>query len=176
MSIGMRLSKLDVARREVEYSIRLFFSSGDPTITHLIISSALEILRPLCRVKKISMFFDEMLLKIKPEKIEEVKKRLKDPYNFMKHARKDPEETIEFFPASNEYAIWDAIDMYHKLTSEVSGLMMSYRAWFYTKNADILIIDEQKRQFLRVAENINLDDKSLFLELASKLENRRLGN
>lgn len=173
MKNTIHISKLDVAKRELEHAIRLFFLSGDPIIIHLNASSAQEVLRDLCRSKNISSFVNGMSEIIREDKRKEVMKIFKKPYNFMKHADKDPDGIIEFNPTVNRITIWDCVDMYNHLTGEMTGLMQSYRGWFYASNPNFLLNKEDQLQYQKLAENMDLQDKSLFLDLADQLERIR---
>jgi hypothetical protein len=110
---------------------------------------------------------------IKIDKRDEVRLLLGKAYNFMKHADKDPGEVTEFYPAANEYVLWDCIDMYSSLVGEVTGIMMAYRAWFYAKNHTILVKTEDQDQFRKIADSTNLNDRNSFLQLASYFEELR---
>lgn len=169
----MKISKLDVAKRELEYSIRLFFLSGDPVVIHLVVSAAQTILRDLAQAKKIPTILDKLLESVKPDKRDFVKTKLAAAHNFMKHADRDADKVLEFYPEASEYALWECIDLYYQLTTEVTGLMQAYRIFFYTKNADILFKPEDNVMFNELRKDIDLNNKSLLLKLAEELENKR---
>ncbi|MBP9669809.1 hypothetical protein KBD75_00195 [Candidatus Woesebacteria bacterium] len=175
MSTSISLSKLDVAKRQLEHSVRLLLGSGDPTILHLIICSCQELLRGLCKEQGVKVFIDHMMESIKPEKRKEVTVAIKGPYNFMKHADRDPANIIKFYPESNEYAIWDCISMYQSLTGEVTGLMMAYRGWFFSSKPELLVDEKLQAQFSDLGKSVDPQNKRAFLDLASQLENIRVG-
>jgi hypothetical protein len=83
------ISKMDVAKRELEYSIRLFFLSGDPIIIHLISSSAQEILKDICAKESVKTYLDNIYSSIKKEYKKLISSKLKEAYNFFKHADVD---------------------------------------------------------------------------------------
>jgi hypothetical protein len=176
MDIGkptsINISKLDAAKRELEHAIKLFFNRGDIVVIHLAASSAQKILWDLGKINGIKSFRDELKKYIKPEKLDLVTKTLNKANNFFKHADKDPNGLLPFNPASSEYVIWDAVNLYQGLTSELPGLMVSFRLWFYIKHQDIVLDEKFKEAVSMHKADINLEDKGLFLDLASEYEKR----
>jgi hypothetical protein len=171
----INLSKLDVAKRELEHAIKLFFNHGDFVIIHLSVCAAEEILSGIGKSSHITSMKSEMGKYIKPEKLEYVQKKLNEPYNFFKHANNDPDKLLAFNPESSEFNIWDSINMYQELTSEITGIMSAFRIWFNIKHKDILIgpTSEEVESFKKAVEGISLEDRGFFLEAADKLESQR---
>jgi len=174
MPAFITLSKLDVAKRELEFGISLFFQSGDPVVLHVVASSAQQILRDLCEEQKIPSFYQQMMAMIKKDKQKEFANILKKPYNFMKHGDREPNGVVKFSPESNEFALWDCIQMYSALAGEVTGLMMSFRGWFYASNPDLLLDPKDQVSYASVAAQTNLNNKRLFLDLAKELDAARV--
>lgn len=170
----IHISKLDVSKRELEHAIRLFFLSGDPVVIHLVISSSQQILRDLCRHENIETFMDKAIGMVKEEHKKEVKNGLASAYNFFHHADSDPKGIKDFNPEVSEYALWESIEMYFALTKEVTGIMQSYRFWFYTKNANIMEKQEDKEVFGDISTKVDTNNKAMYLDLATHLENRRV--
>lgn len=170
---SIHVSKLDAVKRELEHAIRLFFLSGDPVVIHLVISSAQQVLRDLCRYKKIPSFINQAMSMVKKDKQAYVMKELRKSYNFFHHGDKDPDGTVEFNPDSNDYALWECVDMYSSLTKETTGLMQAYRLWFYTKNSNLLLEMKDQKLFEGIAQTVDITKKRLFLDVAEELENRR---
>ncbi|MBI3984769.1 MAG: hypothetical protein HY344_02390 [Candidatus Levybacteria bacterium] len=171
----INVSKLDVAKRELEHAIKLFFNYGDFVIIHLSACAAEEILSGIGKASGIKSFKSQMDGYIKPEKQAFVLKKLNEPYNFFKHANSDPDKLLRFNPASSEFVIWDDIRMYQELTIEITGFMTAFRLWFYLKHKDILIAQtkEQLESFKEMSKDIDLNDRASFLEAANKLESQR---
>lgn len=169
----MKISKLDVAKRELEHSIRLFFLSGDPIVIHLVASAAQTILRDLAKEKNIPSFLDKYMEYIKPDKRKFVKGKLSEAHNFMKHADTDANQVFDFNPESSEYVFWESIDLYYMLAREVTGLMQACRLFLYTKYADLLIAESAKKGFIEIGTKIDLNNRAQFIELATEMENKR---
>lgn len=168
------ISKLDASKRELDHAIRLFFSYGDFVVIHLTISASKTILYDLGKKSGIVSFKDEMKKLVKPEKWNGLLKILNEPYNFFKHADKDSDKLLKFNPEVSEYEIWDAINIYQSLTKEITGLMLSFRCWFYLKHKDILNKQEDVIMWTNLSQQINLDDRSFFVELANEYETKRI--
>jgi hypothetical protein len=172
---GVGLSKLDVAKRELEHSIELFFNYGDFVIIHLSSCAAQEILSGIGKASNVTSMRSEMKKYVKPEKLKYVQQKINEPYNFFKHANTDPDKLLKFSPTSSEFNIWDCINMYQQLTHEITGLMTAFRLWFYMKHKDLLIGPNQEAIDLikKSSQEISIEDRSFFLEAAHKLESQR---
>lgn len=167
------LSKLDVAKRELEHAIRLFFKGGDFVVIHLVISACQDILEGIGGDKtSIRM---QILKTIKKDKQVYVMGKLKHAYNFFKHADRDANELLKFNSEASDFAMIDAISMYHSITHEITGLMMAYRLWFNIKYPDLLLKEEEKRLFTGFTDKIDVNNKTLFLQIAEHFENGRTG-
>ncbi|MFH0749802.1 MAG: hypothetical protein V1917_02700 [Candidatus Gottesmanbacteria bacterium] len=167
------LSKIDVAKRELDHAIRLFFNYGDIVVIHLVISACQDILEGLNG--DYQSIRRELMKRVKKEKRSYVMSKLKHAYNFLKHADKDKKELLDFNPESSEYSIIDAIGLYQAITGEITGLMITFRAWFYLKNPNFLLDSEQKKVLLDTAINVSIDDRAFFLEAAENYEKKRSG-
>ena len=68
----LKVTKLEIARREIDTSIDLYFNFGDLVSTHLLVSSAHEILSDYDRkILKTGMLFDHPEKFIKEEYLDE---------------------------------------------------------------------------------------------------------
>lgn len=172
MSIPINISKLDAAKRELDHSIRLFFSYGDVIVIHLVSSASYSILIGLGKKAGVTSVREEMCKRVKKEKIKYVQKKLKKAYNFFKHAHHDHNKLLKFYPESSEFIIWDSINIYQNLTKKITGLMLSFRLWFNLKNNEIILKTEDMEYFKDASSKIDINNKNLFLEAAAKFENK----
>ena len=94
---SLLLSKLNVASRQLETAITLYFQEADPVSIHTLACAAHEIIEtlnaknggePTIR----QQFRDD----IKPEYVKLFFKKLDSARNFFKHADRDPDDVIEF--------------------------------------------------------------------------------
>lgn len=171
MAIFTNISKIDVAKREIDHAIRLFFNNGDIVVVHLLASAAEDILSGMGKSMGIISIKEDLKKSIKKDKVNEVMRKINAPYNFFKHGTRDKDQLLKFSAESSELVLYDAVNMYLSITKELPGLMFAYRSWFYLKNKEI-ILDPLARDTL---DNIDLDvnNRSLFLELAETFENKR---
>ena len=173
MSVPVNISKLDAAKRELEHTIRLFFNYGDIVVMHLVASAAETLLADIGQKSGITSIKDEITKRVKKDKQKYVLDKLNEAYNFFKHADKDPSKLLEFYPESSEFIIWDSVAMYQSIAKEITGLMLAYRFWFYTKYPTVLLKKEDYQGYLEISQKVDLKNRKLFLEIADKYESLR---
>lgn len=61
--------------------------------------------------------------------------------------------------------IWDACEMYMKLTNEKPALFILYRLWFYMAHEEIFIVPKISPEM-----RIDPSDRGLFLKMLPKFE------
>ena len=93
----LKLDKIEVASRELDVAIRLWFQEEDPVSIHLLSCSAYQIVNDVNKDRDGPELLYNSLI-FKEEYRKEAVRRLKEEYNFFKHADKDPSATIEFNP------------------------------------------------------------------------------
>jgi hypothetical protein len=169
----INVSKLDIAKRELEHAIRLFFNYGDFVIIHLTICSAENMLSGIGKASGVTSIKMRLRDSIKPNKQRYVMSKLNAPYNFFKHADHDPGKLLKFNPESSEFTIWDCINMYQQLTGEITGLMFAFRGWFLLKHNDILTDQKQAEAVEELGKNLSTQDRTSFLKIADTFESQR---
>ena len=100
------IGKLDVARRQVAEAIRMFFERRDPVAVHTLIYAAHQILTDLCTARRLDTILKNNPL-LKPERAREWHQAMNEAGNFLKHADKDPDATLEFRPKLTEGFIFE---------------------------------------------------------------------
>ena len=101
------IDKTSAAQRQIDAAIRILFSGEDLLAVHIIASAALGILKDLAKKRGISLTGDRSIedsyknyLPLMKEQVNlkefkgKVYKRLNDPANFLKHAKTDPNESL----------------------------------------------------------------------------------
>jgi hypothetical protein len=105
------ITKIDAAERQLDTAIKLFFENVDHLSSYTLAAASREITDDLCDKKKSELFRSELERMGDPQKVflsfrDEIEIRIKDEYhkeafrlikknvNFLKHANKDPNETI----------------------------------------------------------------------------------
>ena len=98
------IQKLDAASRQISTAIELWFKEADPISIHVLACSAYQIVHDINHKRGgRDLLYDSLV--IKDEYRKEWIDRIKRTYNFLKHADRDPAETVEFDPVNNEFFI-----------------------------------------------------------------------
>ena len=169
------LTKFEVAERQLNQAIRLFFEQGDPVSIHTLVEAASQILydiRPLTGA--ISFLRDSDWIR------EEHKKDwlaiLFKSRNFFKHADRDADQTHEFKEVFNHFALMDAVSMYmqskHAWTPETAlfmGWLSAAHPNLVKEDSDLAVIS---RRFREGPNPLPLDQ---FEHLATCLKHFRSG-
>jgi hypothetical protein len=149
--VPLKIGKLDAARRQLLTAIRIYFANGEPVSIHTLAAAAFEILDDLDNHgPKTGTLFDHMEKYIKPEHLGTFQKLLYRPQNFFKHANRDPERILEFYPTHAEGILWAASEKYAELANEDFLELGAIRGWIIIRNPDIVL--EPYRQQLGLAE------------------------
>jgi hypothetical protein len=90
MTTKLHLPKLDVALRQLETAVTLYFQSSDPISIHTLTAAAYNVLQDIKKHRGagFQMFKDADM--VYPEKRREYVEMLNESENFFKHADRDP--------------------------------------------------------------------------------------
>jgi hypothetical protein len=134
----IRLTKRDVASRQIDAAIDLIFSQASIVPSHTLTWAALEILRGVARSQKIQTMDGEFELRIKPAHMNEFHKHIKRHYNFFKHADKDPNGvTNDFRPESTIWTLFMCCHDYRRIYGQQTWPMFVYIFWFFCRNPQL---------------------------------------
>ncbi len=137
MNTEITLTKLDAAKRQLETAVTLYFNDRDPVSIHTLTCAAHEILATLNKKRgNPPSIISDSLIK-EPHKAE-FRKWLREAMNFVKHADKDSEGVLTFYPAVNEYFLLDSCELYQILTGEKVPHFIIFRAWFNSRHPHVL--------------------------------------
>jgi hypothetical protein len=105
---------------------------------------------------------------IKPEHHKEVRDHFRQFENFFKHADRDPEAILTFYPDITEFWIMVAVDTYGVLTKDRVPAFYVYHRWFFLNHRDLLI--NVPAQFVKELEVYShmFSQRTEFFELAMK--------
>jgi hypothetical protein len=99
-----RISKIDVACRHLDTAIALWFQESDPVSIHLLACASHQIIHDVIHSRGgDDPLFDSPY--IKPEFKAKAKKAFHQHYNFLKHADREPEASMEFDSSAPQYFI-----------------------------------------------------------------------
>jgi len=148
------IDKLAIVNRQIGEAVWLFFEDRDHIIIHTIIASAHQILIDLGKSASVDGSIKNTG-KLRSQEIQEFMRGVNHPYNFFKHADKDPNKEIDAGPYSRltQHYIMDAIVMLQQLTGEIPDAAKVFWHWFvsyYPEEFDNLpkdgVIAEMQRQ------------------------------
>jgi hypothetical protein len=166
----MHISKLDAASRQLHKAVQMFLNKNDPVSIHTLGSAAQEMFESLCRARKIKSLKSQILETVREERQNEFGKKLNEAKNFFKHANRDSEADIKFNPDTNEFVLWDAVQLYYLLTKQKEPLFVAFLLWMYAKNPEFVILNpEQKMAYDFLTKDLDPNNRSLFLQKVSKL-------
>lgn len=147
------VSKLDAARRQIETAIRLYFNDADPISIHTLTCASYTILSDLNKKKGgLHMILDGV--GVKKEKKKEFRKMVYEAKNHFKHADRDPDTVIKFYPRTNEHILFDCCSKYSELTSEKPSYFRIYQGWYVSKHIDIFEYSKEEMiNILKIQES-----------------------
>ena len=122
------VSKQDAAIRQLRTAIWLFFEDEDMLSVQTLVAAAHGILSCLVKLKKGRSFLKDNDL-IWPEYMTEWKRILNVAPNFLKHADRDPNESLQFRPEMVQFWILDCVFMEEILTVSRLHESIVFMAW-----------------------------------------------
>jgi hypothetical protein len=165
----LQLTKLEVAERQINEVVRLFFEDRDPVAIHTLISAVDGIVTALGRKKNIYNPIRDAELYIKPEWHKFWFQKMNDSANFFKHADKDHDETHEFNTELNDIHLMCAIMVFVKVTGKYNPATKVFFSWFALKYPN-LIKDKTEAPLAGIYQSalkdgVSPENKSLFLQM-----------
>lgn len=136
---GIRLSKLDAARRQLRTAIELWFANGDPVSTHTLAVAAYEVVDVVGKKKdpnRRDLLFDTIM--IKDEYRKEWIAHIKKEANFFKHADRDPEGIIDFDPEFSRYFIMFSILGLRLIGETETDIEAAFMLWLQIHHPNLL--------------------------------------
>jgi hypothetical protein len=141
---------LDAARGQLLTAIRLWFEGGDPVSIHSLASAAHEIVHALYRQKGLKgLMFDTP--RVVPELQQKWASSLKKPFNFFKHGRNEPSDTvIEFDPIWSQTTMMACCKGLIKMGVPVEGEWLALSYWTFFNNRGALGANQHLLQYQQV--------------------------
>jgi hypothetical protein len=163
----LKISKLDVAKRQLETAIRLWFHSVDPVSVHTVAAASHQILHDLGKRHGKSTAL-RSLREVRPEFRKKTAKAISRCENFFKHADRDPDELLNFDPEVTLYYLLDAVVTYEALTKEQVPIFGVLKSWAFIQYPEAME-EKSRNAFLLQIEASDAETKSK-LCMMSKLE------
>lgn len=135
------IDKLQAARRQLESAIKAYFQEDDMLSIHTLVAAVYNLLNDIgvSRGNSPRMYKDVLLGMINPEYRPTVRPMLNKLDNFLKHANRDPNDTIKYSPEITEFVLLDCAREYQRLTSSQQPLMQTYEAWLLVSRPHMFI-------------------------------------
>lgn len=168
----IHISKIDSAKRQLEMAIRLYFGNDDPISIHTLTCASYKILMDIGKKQNIKPIIKSTDY-IKPGKEKIYFDKTNEAENFFKHGHRDSNKLLKFNPEITLTLIYDACQMYYKLTSEYAFLMTILNGWFSVNNLDA-IKNGQYKEKIKLIKNISPTNRTDFYNKFKDLENHIL--
>lgn len=129
-----RLTKLDVARRQLATAIDLFFAGRDVVSVYSLATNAWEVVDVLCRKAGVASFSVQARENVPAGKDLKLS-YINSPYrNFLKHADADSEKTLPPLPDSQvEGVLFLAVEDYMRLNGRSPLQFQVFQLWYLAK-------------------------------------------
>jgi len=131
------LTKLGSAERQLTEAIHLFFEERDPLAIHTLAGAAGRVTADLMKARGLPSLLRNGAM-IVPERRAEVMAEMFAPENFLKHADRDPEATLEFNPEVTAFFIFAAVIELESLTQQQFLAGSLFKTWFFVNYPDTL--------------------------------------
>lgn len=155
----MQISKLNAAESQLADAIAAWFDPCVSTITvHTIAAATHGILRDLLLTRGDGSFIKDIM--IKPEYRKEVNGIINQTQNFLKHADRDAEITLDFSAGQTMFLLVDCVDMHARLTQSYLMATMLFKGWFATTHPKY-VADSFTQRLYEAKLKIFTDEKEL---------------
>jgi len=125
------IGKVDVVAAQLSEAIRLFFEQRDLIVVHTLVASAHQILFDLGKKQGVESQI-KSLDNLRDDDVQELLRGVNYPYNFFKHADRDPEAKIDVGPLFQFTAdyLMDGVLMLQTIAGSLPIHARIYWAWF----------------------------------------------
>ena len=149
-----RIGKLEAARRQIEFAIRAHFENRDPFAIHTVTEAAFGILRALAEKRGSVRVHQAIVDRIKPGKESEFWWYINRASNFLKHADRDPDATLEDVNDEiNDSSIFLAIAYYADLSAApISPIMNLFFTWHFCLHPNLMTEEYRSRVLTRLPQ------------------------
>jgi hypothetical protein len=129
MTQRVSVSKLEAAQRQLDTGIRMLFQQADPVAVHTLIGAAAMLMTDLVEHKDASRSWDRKAQEATGMDSSQYFRIMREPQNFLKHAKEDPHATYELDSGDTEaLAFWAVMN-----ASELASLSTAasvFQLWY----------------------------------------------
>jgi hypothetical protein len=166
----MHVTKALAVESQLSCAIRLFFRNEDPISIHTLIGAVDQLLIDIAAERGVTLFIQGMLVQAFPGPLlEKVQKEIRKPRNFFKHADKDPNDILPFYPQANGHSIFFVCESFVQLFPASCKAVNVFRNWFLMDFCKRNPVPEFYRSHLEKAQSLGVTDPS-FEDLTKVLE------
>jgi hypothetical protein len=133
----IEVTKLDVARRQLETAIWLYFTGGDPVSIHTLAAAALESIRSSAKAKGVMNIRNMTDFVVKPKYRKMMHRKFKETENFFKHGGSDESQEYSFNPQETDGVLLDGCLTYEGLNRTQTPIMKAFSWWFILNNPSV---------------------------------------
>lgn len=145
----MELSKIEVASRQLDTAIKLFFNAGDIVSVHTLAAASAnvfaDILDNMGETSWRKQIIEEHDGKLTEKQVKDI---LREAQNFFKHADRDPDKTFEFPETYNDHVMLIATleerlllkNSDNKRTLSIPGIV--FQTWYMARKPDQYMVSE----------------------------------
>ena len=156
----IKVTKVEIAKRQLKESIRMFFYQHDPISAYTLSACANQILTDLCKLRGICTI-GKLNPVIRDDKREEVCKIFNKTINFFKHAYKDSDATLDFNAGLLVFNLLDNIIMYHSLKQNLFFEWLLFFVYFCKCYPEYMVDDNFKQQIFHLLDKLKLNTNIL---------------
>jgi hypothetical protein len=139
---SLLLTKFDVAERQLNQAVRLFFSGGDEVSVHTLAEASAQVLYDTRAQHGGGTSLIRDSDRIRPERRKEWLSYAHKSRNFFKHADRDAVETHEFKDVFNHFSLLDAVNLYLTAKKVWTPETLLFFGWFVLTYPDLLKKDD----------------------------------
>jgi hypothetical protein len=162
--VAVKVTKLEVARDQLDAAIELFFLSDNAVAVHTLTAAAYNVLRDLARREGSDFPFIKtgFIATLKDSDKNKVVAFLNGPENFFKHADRDPDGVLEFDPQLTELMLMDACSYFKEKPSLKPRHFDAIKVWAGSLRADVARDSQEGRATLALVQGLKAAGKRQF--------------
>ena len=164
------IKKLEAAERQMNEAIRLFFERRDSVAVHTLAAASDQVLSDICAAKGIESPIRNDAYFIREGAHRKWFRVLKQAENFFKHAKRDPEGTLDFSAEQTTWCLFDATSLYWRLTNDLTHEARVFLCWLFLREPDLLRDCPFKQSLVNLSDstNVSTDDFAFFARLVTE--------
>lgn len=150
---AIQLNKLACARRQLQTAVNLFFHDGDAVSIHTLTCAAYNVIRDVNDSRNgRPMHAKQIYVQMsgRPSVSE-----LNQPENFFKHADRDSNAELTFYPKFTECLLVDACEKYRDITGDHVLSFIAFTLWFMCQSPEKFDIPEAWEDFANDARDLH---------------------